>query len=187
MPLSALRISRLAFALCTGAVLAGCGMFSGTGTSIANMVTPYRIEIVQGNFVSREQVDALRPGMGRQQVREILGTPLITSLFHDERWDYVFTLKRPGVEPQTRRLTVFFQGDALERHEGDEMPTEVEFVASLEGRKGKGKVPALEATEAQLARYPARTESVADKAADVSPAASAEAARSYPPLEPAVR
>lgn len=187
MPLFALRIFRLGLALCTAAVLAGCGMFSGTGSSISNIVTPYRIDVVQGNFVSREQVDALRPGMGRQQVREILGTPLITSLFHDDRWDYVFTLKRPGVEPQTRRLTVFFQRDAMDRHEGDEMPTEVEFVASLEGRKGKGKVPTLEATEAQLARFPVRAESVADKAAEVSPAASAKAARSYPPLEPAVR
>ena len=185
MPLSALRISRLGFTLCIGAVLAGCGVFSGTGNSIANIVSPYRIEIVQGNFVSHEQVEALRPGMGRQQVREVLGTPLITSLFHDDRWDYVFTLKRPGVDPQTRRLTVFFKGDALERHEGDEMPTEVEFVASLEGRKGKGKVPVLEATEAQLARYPVNAASDADKAADTAPVATPT--RTYPPLEPAVR
>ena len=186
---TALRISRLSFFLGMAAVQAGCGMFSGTstGSSIASIVTPYRVEVVQGNFVSREQVEALRPGMGRQQVRDILGTPLLTSLFHGDRWDYVFTLKRPGVEPQTRRLTVFFKGAVLERHEGDEMPTETEFVASLEGRRGKGKVPVLEATEAQLARFPVKAVSEADKAAEVAPSAAAASARDYPPLEPALR
>ncbi len=166
-------------------MLVGCSAFNGASKSIANFATPYRIEVVQGNFVSREQVEALRPGMGRQQVREILGTPLITSLFHDDRWDYVFTLKRPDVEPQTRRLTVFFTGDVLDRHEGDEMPTETEFVASLDSRKGKGKVPALEATEQQLARYPAKALTPAEKAADAAPAAAST--RSYPPLEPVLR
>ena len=52
---------------------------------------------MQGNFVSKEQVEALRPGMSRQQVRDILGTPLVTSVFHADRWDYVFTIKRQGV------------------------------------------------------------------------------------------
>jgi outer membrane protein assembly factor BamE len=149
------------------------------------LVRPYRVEVVQGNFVSREQVEALKPGMGRQQVREILGTPLLTSLFHDDRWDYVFTLKRPGLEAQTRKLTVFFKGDVLDRHEGDAMPTESEFVASLETRKGKGKVPTLEATEQQLARYPVQTPE--SKSAETDAAAPNASARTYPPLEPRTR
>jgi outer membrane protein assembly factor BamE len=118
--------------------------------------------------------------MGRQQVRDILGTPLVTSLFHADRWEYVFTLKRPGVEAQTRKLTVFFKGDALERYEGDEMPTESDFVAGLDTRKGKHSIPSLEATEAQLAKYPAPA---ADKAEPVP----AEPARRYPPLESPAR
>lgn len=185
MSVSALRTFRLALVVCMGAMLASCGAFNGASRSIANFATPYRTEVVQGNFVSHEQVEALRPGMGRQQVREILGTPLITSLFHGDRWDYVFTLSRPGVEPQTRRLTVFFTGDVLDRHEGDEMPTESEFVASLEGRKVKGKIPALEATEQQLSRFPAQALTPAEKAADAAPAAAST--RSYPPLEPVLR
>ena len=55
------------------------------------------------------------------------------------------------MEPQVRKLTVFFNGDSFARAEGDEMPSESEFVASLQGMKGKPKVPQLEATEAQLA------------------------------------
>jgi outer membrane protein assembly factor BamE len=77
-----------------------------------SFLQPYRMPVVQGNVVTREQVAVLRPGMSRIQVREILGTPLLTSVFHAARWDYVFTLKRQGAEPQARRVTVYFQGEA---------------------------------------------------------------------------
>ena len=155
--------------------LAGC---AGTGERVVSLVTPYRADVVQGNFISREQVQALQAGMGRQQVREILGTPLMTSLFHGDRWEYVFTLKRPDVETQTRKLTVFFKDNVMERVEGDEMPSEAEFVASLSSRRAQAKVPQLEATEAQLARFPKAEPAAA------SPAAPAPApAASYPPLE----
>lgn len=185
MSVLALRIPRSGLLLCAVLVLAGCGSFDNASRKVASFATPYRIEVVQGNFVSREQVEALKPGMGRQQVREILGTPLITSLFRDDRWDYVFTLNRPGVEAQTRRLTVFFKGDVLDRHEGDEMPTESEFIASLESSKGKAKVPVLQASEQQLARFPGKAVSPAEKAADAAPAAAST--RNYPPLEPVLR
>ena len=102
---------------------------------VAGLVTPYKVDVVQGNFVSKEQVEALKPGMSRQQVRDILGTPLLTSVFHADRWDYVFTLKRQGVTAQARKLTVFFKGDVLERFEGDAMPTEAEFVATLDNKR----------------------------------------------------
>ena len=90
----------------------------------------YKPEVVQGNFVSREQVQALRPGMPRQAVRDVLGTPLVTSLFHANRWDYAFTIRRQGSEPQQRRFSVFFKNDVLERIEGDPLPTEAEFTAA---------------------------------------------------------
>ena len=178
--------ARLGALLCFGALLAGCSALDTASSSVASVVRPYRADVVQGNFVSREQVQALQPGMGRQQVREILGTPLLTSLFHGDRWEYVFTLKRPGVPAQTRRLTVYFKGDALERHEGDEMPTESEFVASLESGKANGDVPVLEATEQQLARYP---QPAAGRKGEATPdvPASAPSGRNYPPLEPTVR
>lgn len=169
-----------ALGLCTG--LAGC---AGTGERLASMVTPYKVDVVQGNFISREQVQALQPGMGRQQVREILGTPLVTSVFHGDRWEYVFTIKRPSSEMESRKLTVFFQGDTLARFEGDEMPSETEFVATLGSHKGKPKVPSLEATEAQLARYPARKAEAA--AAPAAPAPSAPTPGRYPPLESSSR
>lgn len=176
MSSKAYRSARLGLTLLVGAVLAACSSFDSATNRMASVVTPYKIDIVQGNFVSREQVEALQPGMGRQQVREILGTPLVTSLFHNDRWEYVFTLKRPGVEAQTRKLTVYFEGDSFVRSEGDEMPSESEFVATLGARKGLSKVPVLEATEAQLARFPARA---APPPQPVLP----PAPTSYPPLE----
>jgi outer membrane protein assembly factor BamE len=165
------------------AALAGCGSFDRMSQGIAGIVTPYRVEVVQGNFVSREQVEALKPGMSRLQVREVLGTPLVTSLFHADRWDYVFTLKRQGVEPQQRKLAVFFRGDALERFEGDTMPSEAEFVATLEGRKRPGKIPPLEASEDKLKAFSGKSE----PAAAAASAAPAPAGKVYPPLEPPAR
>lgn len=179
------RLGRILLASAAFAVLAGCGSLDGASRRVASVVTPYKIDIVQGNFVSREQVQALQPGMSRQQVRETLGTPLMTSLFHADRWEYVFTIKRPSAEMESRKLTVFFQGDALARFEGDEMPSEAEFVATLGSHKGKPKVPSLEATEAQLARYPARQ---ADAPVTPNARASTEPLPSrYPPLESSAR
>ena len=178
MSSAALWLARWGALVVFGAGLAGC---SGTAHRVASAVTPYRIDVVQGNFISSEQVAALRPGMGRQQVREILGTPLMTSVFHADRWEYVFTLKRPGLEVQSRRLTVFFKDGVLERTEGDEMPSEAEFVASLSSKVTKPKVPQLEATEAQLERFPAKPATA--PALDAQPPEPAAPAAHYPPLE----
>jgi outer membrane protein assembly factor BamE len=177
---------RVLAAAAMAALLGGCGSIGDTTRGLASSLAPYKIEIVQGNFVSREQVEALQPGMSRQQVREILGTPLVSSVFHADRWDYVFTLKRQGVEPQQRRLTVFFNGEVMARHEGDTMPSEAEFVATLDKRR-TGKVPPLEATEEQLRAAAGKT-AAAPKAPE-APAAPATPppAINYPPLEPPSR
>lgn len=160
------------------ASLAGCGTFNDATRGMADALTFYKPEVVQGNFVSSEQVAQLHPGMTRLQVRDVLGTPLMASVFHGDRWDYVFTIKRQGVPPQRYRLSVFFRGDALDRFEGDDMPSETEFVQRI-SRVGKVKVPVLEATEEQLAKFPAG-EAATTEPAPAAPAASGH----YPPLEP---
>lgn len=183
MPALPLRQSRLVLAAAALALVAGCGTFDNSGSRVRNALTPYKVEVVQGNFVSREQVQALQKGMNTEQVRNILGTPLVTSLFHGERWDYVFTLRRQGVPPQQRRLTVFFNNGALDRFEGDEMPSESEFVATLDNKRRTVKVPRLEATEEELRRF-----SAGKAPAPVQPAPdTAPAAASYPPLEAPAR
>jgi len=181
----------LAVLVCS--VLTACGtmksMTSGLSDSKinpVNWITPYRIEIVQGNFVSKEQVELLKPGMPKVQVREVLGTPLLASVFHADRWDYVFTLKRQNAEPQSLKLTVFFKNDALERFEGDAMPSESEFVTKLDSRRKLGKVPVLELTEEQL-KASEKKPAAAASAAPVAPPPAVAPTASYPPLESPTR
>lgn len=164
------------------AALSGCSSAPSMG-DLGNMVTPYRIDIVQGNVVTREQAAALRPGMPREQVRDILGTPLLTSVFHADRWDYVFTFRRQGQETQRRKLAVFFRDSVLERVEADELPTESEFVSSLDVKSRSGKPVPLEATEEQLKRFQERNAPAQASATTSEPAG--QAPSSYPPLEPA--
>jgi outer membrane protein assembly factor BamE len=95
----------------------------------------YKAEVAQGNFVSKEQVAALKLGMPRLQVADILGTPLLVSVFHADRWEYVFSLKRQGIETPSYKLTVHFKGDALDKIDGSNMPTEQEFIETLSGGK----------------------------------------------------
>jgi len=82
-------------------------------------VTPYRIDIQQGNYVSQEMVSQLKPGMSKDQVRFILGTPLLTDIFHAERWDYVYWREAPNGRRESRRLALFFEGGKLARVDGD--------------------------------------------------------------------
>jgi len=142
----------------------------------------YIPEVVQGNFVSREQKDYLKPGMSRLQVKEVLGTPLVSSVFHEDRWDYVFTIRRQGVPPQNFSLSVWFKGDLLERVTGDELPSETEFVTKLVAEKPSLKVPVLEAKDEDLRKYPAPV-----RKAEPAPATLAPLPTAYPPLEPASR
>jgi outer membrane protein assembly factor BamE len=168
-----LFLASVALALCT---LGGC---SGYGDKAVNLLSPYRADIVQGNVVTREQLAALKPGMSRMQVRDVLGSVLLTSVFHANRWDYVFTLKRQGAEPQLRRVTVLFKDDAMQEVIADELPSEADFVASLKSLPVTGKPPVLEASQEALSKFPAPVR--AEPADTTVPAP----AVTYPPLEPA--
>lgn len=163
-------------ALAAASSLCACSSLPGRSRDALAAVTPYRVEVVQGNVVSREQVDALKIGMSRQQVREVLGTSLLTDIFHAERWDYVFTIDRQGVARQRLGLALFFDGDALRRIVADRMPGEQDFVAMLDPQRRAVKVPRLEASEEELRKFPP---------ADIAPASNAKAPlpASYPPLE----
>ena len=90
---------------------------------VTSYVSPYKIDIRQGNYVSQEMVAQLKPGQTRDQVRFILGSPLIADMFHADRWDYVYRFK-PGNkgEIQDRRFTVFFVDNKLARVAGDVIP-----------------------------------------------------------------
>lgn len=92
--------------------------------AVPQIVKPYRITIQQGNFVTREMVEQLKPGMTREQVRYVLGTPLLTDIFHADRWDYVFYREVPGGKREQRNFSVIFEDGKLARVVGDLLPSE---------------------------------------------------------------
>ncbi|CAM3732776.1 outer membrane protein assembly factor BamE [Polynucleobacter antarcticus] len=116
-------------------VITGCtSAVDDTQRAFMNKVfRPYVPDVVQGNFISSEQYAKLQVGMSREQVRQILGTPLLASYFHVNRWDYIFEFKRASqVMGSERRVTVFFDGDKLVKFQGDALPTEIELVAEID-------------------------------------------------------
>jgi outer membrane protein assembly factor BamE len=83
------------------------------------ILTPYRIDVRQGNFVTQDMVAQLKPGLSREQVRFILGSPLLADMFHADRWDYVYRFQQGRGEVQQRSLDGVFQDNKLTRVAGD--------------------------------------------------------------------
>lgn len=106
---------------------------------VLGMFSPYRIDIQQGNFISSEMVAPLKERMRRnetitrEQVRFVLGTPLLTDIFHADRWDYAFRLKKGSGEVLSSRVTVYFKDNRLVDIESDALPTEQEYLALIAG------------------------------------------------------
>lgn len=108
------RIVLTLVAAAAAAVAAGC-------SSVPRIpgVTPYKMEIQQGNYISQEMVSLLKPGMSKDQVRFILGSPLLTDIFHADRWDYVYWREASSGRRESRRLALFFEEGKLSRIDGD--------------------------------------------------------------------
>jgi outer membrane protein assembly factor BamE len=97
------------FTLAVLLLLAGC-------SSVPSLL--YKIEIQQGNVITQEMVNKLKPGMTRSQVRFALGSPMISDAFHENRWDYLYRFEQRGQLVEQRKLTVFFENDQLVRIDG---------------------------------------------------------------------
>lgn len=106
--------SRLITAIFLLGVLSAC-------SSVPRIVPAYKIDVQQGNVLTQEMVSQLRPGLSRDQVRFILGTPMLVDMFHSDRWDYVYRLQKGKTdEVETRKFSVFFDaGGKLLRVAGD--------------------------------------------------------------------
>jgi outer membrane protein assembly factor BamE len=180
-PASSLRLTGVAIAGVACFAISACSTLHRATGSVAQLVTPHKIEVVQGNFVSKEQKEALQTGMPRAQVRDILGSPMVTSAFHEDRWDYVFSLRRQGQEAQQRKLSVFFKGDELAKVESDELPSEQDFVSSLSQGRSLGKPALLEVPESVLVEFGLKN--AAPAAGVVALNAASRPATNYPPLE----
>jgi outer membrane protein assembly factor BamE len=117
------------------------GVQTTKGNRFLGVLTPYRLDTQQGNFVSSEIMTQLKDGMKRKegmtrdQVRFLLGTPLINDVFHADRWDYVFRLQKANGEILTSHVSVFFKDNLLSRLDGTILPTEKDYISLIAGDK----------------------------------------------------
>jgi outer membrane protein assembly factor BamE len=112
-------------AAATVVMLAGCSWLPRLGV--------YKLDVNQGNYVTQDQVDRLKVGMTRAQVRAAMGTPMLTDAFHADRWDYPYEFNRLGRTLERRRFTIYFVDDKVARWEGDETPPPPAEVARAGG------------------------------------------------------
>lgn len=114
LPSLSLRPARALAGFVFALTLAGC----------SNLEFPwvYRINVDQGNIITQEMVNELKPGMTRDQVKFVMGSPLIADSFHTDRWDYVYTLLNAKGVRTRQSLSIFFNDDKLAGLSGDFMP-----------------------------------------------------------------
>jgi outer membrane protein assembly factor BamE len=180
------RFTRLPGMAGVALALAGCSYLPSlpslpslqSGESFLGVITPYRMDIVQGNVVTQEQAARVQPGMNRNQVRDILGSPMLTDPFHADRWDYIFTIRRQGTPPQRRQVVAYFKGEQLERLDAQDLPNERDFVATISRPLSVKRDHAITLTDEQIAALPK------PPAAPPETSVPMGAVRSYPPLEP---
>lgn len=172
-PAQIYRLALLSLTLTLGA----CAQGPSLQNTLNRVLSPYQPDILQGNVITQERVALLRVGMARDDVNAILGTPLLRSVFHADRWDYVFSFQRQGEPVQQRRLTLYFKDGALASFDGDTMPKEADFVQSI-----ARPVPTVDPTQLDAA-------AAVKKAPEAAPATPAPTApeptpkAKYPPLQ----
>ena len=107
-------------------VLTACAEFPGV----------YKIDIEQGNIITQDMVDQLKPGMTKSQVRYIMGTPLILDTFHPDRWDYLYSIQRGGGKWEQEQITLLFESEKLVSITGDYAP-----MAAIEAGEQGAAIP----------------------------------------------
>ena len=105
------RIATVALSLSITLSLSACSGIGFPGV--------YKIFVEQGNIVTAEMVEELKPDMTRRQVQFVLGTPIIEDTFNADRWDYVHVIRLGNENLSRSQLTVVFEGDVLVDVKGD--------------------------------------------------------------------
>jgi outer membrane protein assembly factor BamE len=180
------RMRGTLIAVATVAVLAGCSTYDSLTQRIAQSITPYRITVVQGNFVSKEAASQMQVGMSRAQVKQLLGTPLLTDIFHADRWDYVFYFKRGSTNVvQQRDFVIMFAGDRVASWTGGEdLPSNLELLAEIDGDKLGKKAAAPKAASAATGASASVAAAPATVDTTVSPSVDGATAAAVPSTDP---
>lgn len=112
--------------------------------SACSLPRVYRLSVQQGNVITQEMVDSLKPGMTREQVAFVMGEPVIRNPFDDSRWDYVYTFRVPGYVDDQSMLSLYFVDDKLSHFAGDFKPSDDDDA----GGEGGGGEETADADEA---------------------------------------
>lgn len=145
-----MRRSRLLLVAASSALIAACSYKP-------SFINEYKIDIQQGNVLTQEMVAQLKPGQTREQVRFLLGTPMVTDIFHQQRWDYVYRYQSGQTgEIESRRFAVFFDTEGrLERVGGEVAVAEV---SELTAPVNKNRLVDLGSLSPETAGLPPREE-----------------------------
>jgi outer membrane protein assembly factor BamE len=127
---------RLVILLFIPFLLAGCRLYNPI-----EKLRPHKIDIQQGNAITQEMVDKLKPGMTQSQVRFILGTPLVQDPFHPNRWDYFYRYVKGGVVTEERRITAVFEEGKLKGIEGNVVISSQPLIVNMEKKPEPEKKP----------------------------------------------
>ncbi|WP_067514973.1 outer membrane protein assembly factor BamE [Endozoicomonas ascidiicola] len=103
-------------------LLTGCASSTDGGSKLISFPGAYKIDVQQGNVITQEMINQLRPGMSRAQVQYVMGTPLLEDTFNPNRWDYVYSMQPGGQDREQKNVTLFFEEDKLQSIVGDYRP-----------------------------------------------------------------
>ncbi|WP_299734959.1 outer membrane protein assembly factor BamE [uncultured Endozoicomonas sp.] len=107
-------------------LLTGCASSTDGGSKLISFPGAYKIDVQQGNVITQEMINQLRPGMSRAQVQYVMGTPLLEDTFNPNRWDYVYSMQPGGQDREQKNVTLFFEEDKLQSIVGDYRPESTE-------------------------------------------------------------
>jgi outer membrane protein assembly factor BamE len=170
---------RAALLLSLALMMAGC---SNVTDYLPKLLRPYRPDIQQGNVITSDMVEQLRPGMTRDQVKFMLGTPLLADAFHSDRWDYLYYLNPRVGAPQRRNLVIYFKDSRLDHFTSDPMPPESMADNLILGRKTP-PAPGT-ASKAPDAKAASPAEPPKEPAPETTPPESEPPKESPPPATP---
>lgn len=115
--------ARLSCCLALMVSLSGCSGISMPSFSMPKLPSIHKFDIQQGNVITQEMIDQLKPGMTKSQVRFIMGTPLIADTFNENRWDYYYSLYPSEGEEVREQVSIYFEDEKLVGFRGDFIPS----------------------------------------------------------------
>jgi outer membrane protein assembly factor BamE len=122
-----MRKSLTCSVICTLITLTGCSTTptedAYRGSVLERLPFVYKMPVQQGNLITEEMIDSVQIGMTQRQVRYLLGTPLLQDMFHQDRWDYTYTMRRGRDPMEVKPVTLWFKDDALVRIDGYLQPS----------------------------------------------------------------